>query len=238
VGEPQPGMRSGYTFAGQHFPRKQDVVAAIQAILHHYPYGQPISQAHLQFMMAVLEDHPSADIKIGCGVARMEVRPNMRFPSNRYFWIIRHDGTGTDFSFMQCLKPATHAQKVRSAFREAISDQLANFKRQEFPRHQDATGHITCPILKILVTWEDVHVDHQRPTTLVALVDAFLAAKQLRADDIAVIGSADGMLGNRLQDATLTQEWAAYHRVHAKLRMVSKQANLGTLRRTGFEDKE
>lgn len=238
VGEQQPGKRSGYTFDGHVFRTQTEAKAAIQFLLHSQPLGKPLAPAHLQFMFAVLENHPSADIKIGCGVANMEVRPNARFPNNRYFWIIRHDGTGTDFSFTQCLKPATHAQKVRGAFREAISDQLAEFKRQEFPKHQDSTGRITCPILKILVAWEDVHVDHQRPTTLVALIDAFLAAKQLRPDDIAVIGSADGMLGNRLKDATLAQEWAAYHRDHAKLRMVSKQANLGTLRRPGSEDED
>src|SRR4051812_22321579 len=94
VSEKRRGKRTTYTFDGHYFPTKQAVEGAIQFILHSQPIGEPLAPTHLQFMMAVLEEHPSADIKIGCGVARIEVRINTRFSKNRHFWIIRHDGTG------------------------------------------------------------------------------------------------------------------------------------------------
>src|SRR5258706_3097983 len=112
MSEQHPRKRVEYTFDGHAFRTKREAEAAIQFILHSQPLGKPLAPAHLQFMFAVLEDHPSVEIKIGCGVANMEVRSDARYPNIRYFWIIRHDGTGTDFSFKQCLKPPTQAQKV------------------------------------------------------------------------------------------------------------------------------
>jgi len=82
VSEPQRRKWVGYTFDGHYFPTKQEVVAAIQFLLHSQPLGEPLAPAHLQLMLSILIDHPTADSKIGCGVAGIEVRTNARFSNN------------------------------------------------------------------------------------------------------------------------------------------------------------
>ncbi len=236
MAEKRQRRRGGYTFDGQYFPTQQAAKSAIQSILYSQPLGEPLAPAHLNFMMAVLEHHPAADIKIGCGVARIEVRANTRFSTGRTFWLVRHDGTATDFSFMECLKPSTNAQKVQGAFREAIGDQLATFKLDWFRTQAQPDTTVLCPILNISVGWEDAHVDHERPLTFVALVEAFISTRQLNVDDIAVRDREDGRIGKVIADELLAAEWAAYHRAQAKLRVVSKQANLGWLRRLDAAD--
>lgn len=118
-----------YVVNGEHFKTQKNLKERIHKILYAYSFGEVLNELDTRFLYALVEGyHPSAEIKIGAGVSRMEVRQNLIYKQNREFWIVRTDDTETDFSFMECLRPSKPLDKFRTACRAAISPYMAMVK--------------------------------------------------------------------------------------------------------------
>ena len=60
----------------------------------------------------------------------MYVEENPIYPGKRGFWLVRTNGTSTDFSFKECLSPSSNKKKTLSAFRSAIEPYTFQFKQR------------------------------------------------------------------------------------------------------------
>jgi hypothetical protein len=208
------------------FPTKGKAQKACQDILNGYPLGATVSDPeHHGFLEDLMLHHPESETKIGIGILWFEVRRNPKYPSQRGLFLIRHDGTETDFSYISCLTPPTHRTDVLSALRSAISEQVMTVARDAFASGQP----VSCPITgELMLSTADAHVDHSDPTFL-QLASDFAASEG--GWDAIVLRSADGLIGMSLTDLDQLDRWVHRHYQLANLRVVSRIANLSLLRR-------
>jgi hypothetical protein len=87
---------------------------------------------------------------------------------------------------------------------------------------------MACPITGELVSRETCHIDHAPPWTFDAMVSEFAVGRGLLDE---VEPTADGRTTTRFRDGALSRAFAEFHRGLASLRVVSRKANLGVLRR-------
>jgi hypothetical protein len=90
------------TIGSLHFAKRGEAYKYLQSMLNRYDLGDRVSAADDAVLRAALALHPSADEKIGCGVANFSVR-SADFGS-RCFWINRIDGTTEKFSYKTCIR--------------------------------------------------------------------------------------------------------------------------------------
>lgn len=211
------------------FETKAAAIERIRSILYRSHLCQPLLDEAHHFIYALLSCHPNAEEKIGVGVKHFEVRPSRW--QGRCFWVVRRDGSETDFSFMECLKPASPKRNVLDALRTAIKDQVFAFKDEAFLKKDT----VRCAVTGEPVSRHACHVDHEPPKTFEALAEEFLGSEGLDYLALAVGGYGDGEQEKRLLDPQLASRWAEFHRQHARLRITTKRANLSIVRKQGKE---
>lgn len=200
------------------FASKSAARSAIQSILYHYKPGDRIDESDGQFLLEVISLHPHASLKIGCGIEFFSVE---QYPWNQGFSLIRVDGTKTDWSFLVCLTPPTPAQEANKGFRTEIRVQIKDFRCALFRE-----GHPVCALTGVpLINDLSTHIDHHDPT-YDELLKTFLEQQHLELHNVAVNATQDNDLETYLVDRTLAMAWQTFHKKHAKLRAVTKQANL------------
>lgn len=213
-----------YTIAGRFFATQKDLAAHVSAMLRDYGQYAPAQLLgdDAAFMGDLLLRHPSAERKIGCGVAALWVRRNGAFGNG--FYVERTDGTLVDFSYKQCIRPFTHASKAKFAFRRAIDDQVLAVKKAVF----DDGALITCPITGEPIVWETAHVDHEPPTTFAALLADYCALRGIDLDSLELYEPRSGI--GKLLPPAIERDWSDWHRAHARLRVISAEANMNLVR--------
>jgi hypothetical protein len=206
----------------RHFPTRGAAVEACRQVLYRHQRGQPIDSADAGFLADLLSLHPEADAKIGPGVGRFEVRTNPLY-GGVGFWVVRVDGTATDFSFNQCLRPSDHRQRALHAMRVVVAEQIIAWRDQRF-----AAGRVRCALTGRPVTPNACHVDHIDPTFL-ELAERF-AIREGGWPALQVSTSPEATIGPRLTCPDQRDRWSDYHRQAAHLRIVTPLANLSRAR--------
>lgn len=225
-------MAKSYLVGGVEFRTQQAVVEHVRSILRRYSSGaDTLNLADTAFMLDLLQRHPEAETKIGCGVASMYVADNPIYPGERSrgFHLRRYDGTETDFSFWECIRATPHDKKVVSAMRVAVEPDTLAFKQAAFDAAPE--GVLECPDTGALLRFGTAHVDHKAPKTFDFLVKQFFKVEGLRLADIAVRRSGDNEYQDLLAEADLCERWVAFHNQHADLEIVSPLANLSHRKR-------
>jgi len=184
-------------------------------ILHSGLVGRITNTEDIAFLVELLARHPAADSKIGCGVDHLEIR------QTRYktpgFWLVRCDGSETDFSYRVCISGAqSHRTLVLAALRCGVADQILDFKTATL------SAGARCPLSGEPLD-EKCHVDHTPPFT--ELAAEFVAANG-GFEAIAIAPSEDGMIGRKLVDDNIRQRWAQFHRERATLCLLTPGANI------------
>ena len=213
-------MECPAVLGGIRYTTKSQVKARAQAILRAYAPGTSVSNADdYNFLLDLIDWHPNRAAKVGAGVRRFEVRRNAGMPSAGFF-VVRVDGTDTDFSYNECITPSSHRGKVIKALRYAIIDQVMEVADLAFA----GGGPVRCAITGApLHQRSEAHVDHEDPT-FIELATAF--AESVGGFEVIAYTDVNGIAGTRLTDASQADQWRAYHHANAKLRVVSVQANL------------
>lgn len=114
-----------YNIAGLDFKSKEAARGVAKEILSRYRAGDRVTGSDGRFMIEFLKTHSTAGQKIGAGIAYIYVANNdMPWPS-KGFYVMRVDGTFTDFSYRECLKDAPDGDIVHftEACRMAVTDQ-------------------------------------------------------------------------------------------------------------------
>jgi len=106
----------GYIVNGEHFWTKRQLTERVRRILHSYKPYQKLKRKDFKFMLSLLQNHERANEKVGCGVKAIEVRVNTKYGATNYsFWIIRTDGSETDFSYQKCITPTSSLNLFRAS---------------------------------------------------------------------------------------------------------------------------
>ena len=222
-------MAKSFEVAGEFFKYQKDLVSRVQGIIRAYRNKEPLNMLDYMFMLDLLERHPDADQKIGAGVDYMCINENPEYPGerNRGFYLVRVDGTSTDFSYRECIKPTPHRKKVLNAMRAKVEGDTLAFKNAAF----DGKSTLVCPDTGKPIAFTTSHVDHVAPLTFPVLVDGFLSAVGMTFDDIELRPSGDNQFRDEFADESLAEEWRKYHADNAQLEVVSAWANLSIRRR-------
>jgi hypothetical protein len=207
-----------YIVNGLSFPTKTALSQYAQDILRSYRAGETVTPDHAAFLSEFVLRHPSADVKIGAGIAGFRVA-KVAFNSNGFI-LDRVDGTSIDFSYKQCIRPVTQASRVKYAMRRAIASQVIAVKQAVLP---DRETMIECPVTGEIIDYRNSHVDHIPPKTFANLLQAYVTEMGVRLEDIPLLPDPNGI------GWLLTQVWAAswgdWHQAHAELRVISAYAN-------------
>lgn len=218
----------GYWINGELFARKSDVLDRCRCILYGTKIGERVSDDSFKFLAALISFHQSADDKVGAGIDFITAEQNPQYPTTRGFWIHRVDGSKTDFSFIECVSPSSLPKKVTAALREAVCGQILEFKNEHF----EAVGELSvCTVTAAQVTRDDCHVDHAPPNTFERIVADFMTAEGIEASDVQLLPHTDAQSFDRLADPFLEAKWKSFHRDRARLRIVSRRANLSDVKR-------
>ena len=181
-------------------------MAKARQILAEIPIGQLLMGADRAFAVGLLEHHPNRIQKVGPGLAEVYISTSPDdIPGNHpCFWLIRTDGSRTDFSFRRCLgtknKSALKRSDVIIAMRHAIRAQI---RRVESPGH---------------------HVDHVIP--FAELAEAFWLASGIGWAVIELAPAGDNTAVRQFADPELAMRWAEFHDLLAVLRVVPAEVNL------------
>ena len=207
------------------YPTKKALQEHFRAILRSYRPGDTVSDAHQNELLALLERHPEHGQKVGAGIASIQVQAAEY--GQQCFWITRTDGTRTDFSYISCVNgvaPSTK-QLVMQSFRRVVDKDITIAKRKKF-EELAVDGKMPCPATAIPLEWDDVHADHQQPMTFEVICETFLHAKPMTWDEVPVTAPADQQTLPSITDQQLADEFQAFHKRCAKIRLVARRQNL------------
>ncbi|MGC9225440.1 MAG: DCL family protein [Terracidiphilus sp.] len=232
-------MAKPVEIGSRSFRTQSSALEHYKAVLHRYQDGQRVSDQddHADLMALIERYDPVLDAvgeptKGDGQIAHFERRLNTGTGwSSSGFWVVRQDGTATDFSYIDAVKgkPKGRSQDFYGACRQAVALDLIQAKKQAFAQYGDDQGRVECELTGVMVTSDDAHLDHAWPN-FSHLVSGFRAARGWSRDipDGVVSAPADGQMTATFIDSAVADAFRTYHHDQAMLRILSRTANLQT----------
>lgn len=232
-------MAKPVVIGAQSFRTQSSALGHFKALLHRYKDGQHIAdQGDHADLVALIERYDPALDAVGeptkgAGqIAHFERRLNTGTGwSSSGFWVVRQDGSATDFSYIDAVKgkPKGRSQDFYNACRQAVALDLIQAKKQAFVQYGDDHGRVECELTGKMVTIDDAHLDHAWPY-FSHLVSGFRAARSWSREipDGVVSDPADGQTTATFLDSAVSDAFRAFHNDQAMLRILSREANLQT----------
>ena len=212
--------------ATNSFPNQATATEYFRAMLNRYRPGDMVSAEDSLQLSALLERHTEYDQKVGCGVDHFTVM--MTEHGTQCFRIIRKDGTGTDVSYLHCIKgrPPARKQEVTQAFRKAVRLDLFKARDKFIAQHRGSDGLVLCGLTGERIAPDEGHIDHKQPMTFEVIVSTFLQGRGLAFGDVPITNGKDEQVAPELTDAVLAEEFRRYHSGLATLEFVKASVNL------------
>ncbi|WP_257282725.1 DCL family protein [Endozoicomonas sp. SESOKO1] len=197
-----------------------------KAMLAKYSDGDEINDEDSSDLYNLLERHPEASQKFGCGIECFFKQRTDKGTS--CFWLRRHDGSETEFSYPTCVdaKGKSLYQEFAEACRESVSDDLRATKKGHFEKHADSDGRVACDISGEMVLPHECHLDHKKPMTFQVIVRTFVAANDIEPSREMLSESQDQQFATTFTDAGLAEKFVKYHHSVADLRIIKTKLNL------------
>ena len=203
---------------------KKELTERCRAITRQYNINEEIDNAeHFAFLMNLFSSHSEWDIKRGCGIKSITVKKD--FYGNKYFYLNRVDGTGTDISFVHCISERKPIAIIKQACRYAIRNEIDSYKRKNVQY-----GVTTCPITGEVLTQDNTHIDHY-DLTFQQMFDRWIAGRSIDELFKKINKTDDNSLLTYFTCDLLINEFIEFHNNHCKLRAVSRIANLSLLKK-------
>lgn len=216
---------------GKAWQSKGGAINYFRDLRDRHPIGTPISDpSDHRDLLALLERYELAITdepgKIGVGVDHFETRINVTNGGrNVGFWVIRVDGSETDFSFIRAVNeaPKRELEQLSDACRGAVFPELQTAKILYFATHADKLGTVPCALTGIRLSANESALEYVH-TSFAQIVKAFADAQAWTAT------LPSGVLSEPADAQTTTvfvsQDYAAafrqFHRASAKICVVSK----------------
>lgn len=209
------------------FSTKKEAKEFSRQIMARYSEGEQIVGEDDLFLRDLVSIHPEAATKIGCGIAHFTTQTDPVWRNSRHFVIVRTDGSDTDVSFHICIDGSNERRDVFHALRHAVAEQVIAFQRTAF-----ADEHLPiCPYTGEMLSLADAHVDHTPPETFFALATRWIEESGLTLLGIPLVENADNQWVRAMKDRDQEESWSAFHLANAKLRIISRPANLSHVKR-------
>lgn len=216
----------------QIFATKTEAKNYARAIMARYAEAETIIGADDLFLRDLVAIHPEATRKIGSGISHFTTQLDPVWRKSRHFVIVRTDGTNTDVSFHICIDGSNDRRDVFHALRHAVAEQVISFQRAAF------AGDIlpVCPYTNEVLSFSDAHVDHTPPDTFFALATRWMQQSSIEFQDVPLVENADNQWARAMRDGTQEASWRAFHLSSARLRIISRIANLSHAKREQRSD--
>jgi hypothetical protein len=208
------------------FKSKAEALALCKGMLARYRNGESINEQDSRLLQDLLQRHPEARQKVGCGVKRFFRDRTSQGTS--CFWLERLDGSCTDFSYKSCVNAKGNSlkQDFAEACRQAVQPELDKAKEAHFQKHGDAEGKVPCEVTGEMVAIYESHLDHKTPMTFEVIVKSFLVANKITIRSNMLSIPKDSQFVTTFADEDLRQQFAEYHNSIADLRIVAAKVNL------------
>jgi len=212
--------------SGRVFSSKKDAKMFFKNMLSRYRNKQEISSDDAPLLRVLLERHPEAVEKIGCGVKRF-YRDGTGMGTD-CFWIERDDGSKTDFSYISCVDAKSNSlyQEFAEACRQAVQADLDHAKVRHFEVHGNGEGKVRCEVSGEMVGLKESHLDHAKPMTFQVIVQTFITANKIEIALEMLSEPADHQFVTTFVDEDLARRFREYHRGVMQLRIIKAKENL------------
>jgi len=209
---------------GMTFQSKEKLKNYVKFVLNNQNIDKMLSGKWYEVVNDVLKDHSNYKAKVGKGTYQIGVTTCPVNPKNRHFYVLREDGSSTDFSYIKALYAKSHKTEVKKALRDYVKDQAITFKENYFK--ENAKGvYCICHETGLKITRKTSHLDHY-PKQFDELVADWLKEKGLKLDDIELLPSKDNDMQDFLKDTWLADDFYDYHLSNAEYRVVLTAVNM------------
>jgi len=201
---------------------KKRQIKLCQDIRNKYKDKEFLNAEDFKCIDLILRKHRWYKQKVGSGEYDILVGTNKLY-NTRGFFILRDNGTTTDFSFYECIYPTkVFKQDFIKAARAAIAEDIIKARTTYFNR---STIHI-CDICRKSITINNSHADHF-PIKFKTLLDNFIKLYNIKDfEKLTEPESWDNKIGCEITDEKVIFSWIYYHMKYAKLRMLCPGCNL------------
>ncbi len=208
------------------FRTKNAAKEFFKEMLARYSDGEGINEEDSGHLDKLLERHPEAAQKIGCGIKRFYRQRTDKGTS--CFWLERTDGRETDFSYPTCVdaKGKSLYQEFAEACREAVQPDLIATKRAYFGEHGDDEGRVVCDVTGEMIKYDESHLDHKKPMTFQVIVRTFVTANSIIPSRQILSEPRDQQFSTTFTDQDLAKKFRDYHHSLAQVRVIKSLVNL------------
>jgi len=216
-------MTVKYNINGIGFKTDKAVQEHAKKILYSHAINSALNDNEFDFMYDYFKDiHHEWVNKLGCGIKAIHRIADKVGGKYRAFEIERTDGSKTDVSYIVAnIKKPNIYTDFKKAMRFIIMPQILEFKKKtfnEFPAFE-------CPITKEIVTFDNCHIDHFKPT-FDEIVGDFINENGISDLRAVLAPNRDNQTICEVSDKELSDKFYKYHESRANLRVLSVKANL------------
>lgn len=209
-----------YVFGAKRFATKKCAQDHFRSMCSAGEVHTPEAYEELSDLLA---GHPDAAAKRGCGVSGFAVAAAPApYAHQRCFYVVRADGTMTDFSTIACLSRPTSRTVVLKALRACVWKEIYDAKRRAF----DARGTVTCPLTSAELTWQECHADHAAPRTFEIIGEFFVMLHCKTYDEFLDSHVTCEENAVPCVDERMGEKFRTFHGRVARIRLISGVKNL------------
>lgn len=215
----------------KEFKTKKALKEYVQAQMYKVKKGEPLKGIHLKVVDYIFRQHENYEEKIKDMDYTISVRTSSGMNKQyREHYIIREDGTETDFSYVKAIAGKTcKISDIKRALRAVILPQQFAAKNNYFEKHQDSQGYVVCPVTNLKVKKKETHTDHF-PVKFEKIVADWFADRSLNSESFVLLDGGDNSVNMLVEDKVLEEDFCKYHETHAQYRIVLAKVNLQAAR--------
>ena len=144
---------------------------------------------------------------------------------NRQFYVLREDGSDTDFSYRTAISSKDKLSHLKATLRDSINEQTIAYKNKYFQENADRQGYVKCPETGLKIKKKDCHIDHF-PIQFDEIIKNWAELNNLASENILLVPPPDNGTVWFMQDTELLQSFKDYHEAVATYRLVLNKVNL------------
>lgn len=210
---------------GKNFKTKTSLLNYCKYALNNAELNKELTGEWNDVMRDVLSRHEDFTEKTLGGVFEIRVRQCFMNARNRQFYIIREDGSDTDFSYRKCVSPTSKSTEIKATLRAAIRYQVESYKTEYFLDHADSLGYIRCPETNLKVKKAEAHIDHY-PLQFDEIVKIWVDKNDVESSQIKLVSNGDNSAEWDMEDKELLQSFIDIHQKYATYRVVLNKVNM------------
>ena len=211
---------------GKSFSSKAACLKYFKDLLNANPRGTKVPDQHFSDLHSLFVRNPDYQEKVGSGVDHFIVDKSPDWPTN-CFYVVRRDGTRTDFSYKASVdgQEIPFKARVSSAFRYTVYEELVELKALAIKERLLPNGKIICDATGQEIETHEAELDHQPPKTFQVLLDDYLKAHALTYAEIPLSSPKDNQSAYSITDLDLVEDFQRYHREAGSFRIIQAAYN-------------